>query len=181
MTTHTLHLSEKGFAPNLPPLKIRELNWMGRTVKWFRDCREEGGIQRIIVLGLAIFTSIFLITSLVFCPIFLYGYKEFITQEERGRLDFWRVRLHQIATQNARFEFLRGRRTPLANTYLKLPETTRKRMIHDLNLNETEASRKTDHELLCMAATKHDHYLERYSLKIVSPRSLFFQIFSNKT
>lgn len=150
---------------------------MGKFVEWIRSSRDAGLIQKVTVLTLMLFLSIFLIGSIVLSPFFFYGFKEFIRQDERSHYEKWEKHLIEVATQHARHEFLRGRATPLTNETFTFKPLTRKRVLHDLELKPEEAKEKSDLELLRMAAAKYDNYIDRYEINYYSQGSFLSRIF----
>jgi hypothetical protein len=166
MTIITVPISKDTFIPILPKLPPRELNWMGKIVSWIRDAPNNGIIYRIVVVTLAIFTSFILIVSIVFSPLFIYGFKEFIRQSERTRYDKKYNELLQIASEHGRQSFLRGRLAFFDTIDINLWSETRKRIIKDLDLKKEGARHYKDIDLVRMIAAKYDDFLDRYDLKI---------------
>ena len=130
------------------------------------NAEKHGIIYRVIVFTLAIFTSFFLIVSVVLSPLFIYGFKEYIRQCERQRYDNKYKKLLQIAKEHGTHSFLKGRIAPLDTIDINLWGSTRKHIIKDLELKKEELKGLSDKVLVRMAATKYDDFLERYNLRI---------------
>ena len=163
-----LPVSSHEFTPGLPKLKPRKLNWMGRIIQWIHQSEQRGWLQHSIVSTIAIFVSFFLLFSVVLSPLFVYGFKEFIRQQERARYDKNFSKLVAIAADNNRIQFLRGRLDPLSKINISLTSSARKQIIRDLEPYFPDAKTKTDRELFLAAALKFDNFLERYHFKVRS-------------
>lgn len=166
MTTITVPVSKDSFIPELPKMKPRELNWMGRIVNWIRDAENYGIIYRVVVNTIAIFTSMLMVVSIVLSPLFIYGFKEYIRQCERALFDKKFDTLLQMATEHGRQFFIKGRLAPLDTIDISLWASTRRRMVKDLELKKEEAQNLKDIELVRMVGCKYDDFISRYGLKI---------------
>jgi hypothetical protein len=141
---------------------------MGRVIHWVRDSRNHGLIHHTIVTTLALFTSIFLIISIVFSPLFVYGYKEYVRQCERAVSDRRDKNLLKIATEHSAAQFHNGRRKPIetADVHLGWTNGIRNRIIKDLDLSKDEARKLSDRDLLLRACVVFENVFQRYGLRI---------------
>jgi len=163
-----LPISSHEFTPDLPEMKPRKLNWMGRMVEWIRLSEERGWFHHSVVSTIAIIISGLLLFSVVLSPLFVYGFKEFIRQQERARYDKSFANLVNIANEANRTQFLRGRLDPLTKLDISLTPSVRSQIIKDLELLKDGAKEITDKQLLLRAALKFDNYIERYHLDVCS-------------
>ena len=163
-----LPISSHKFTPDLPEMKPRQLNWMGRLIEWIRLSEDQSWFPHSIVSTIAIFVSGLLLFSVVLSPLFVYGFKEFIRQQERARYNKNFAKLVDIAADNNRVQFLRGRLDPLSKLDISLTYSARSQIIKDLELTRQDAKEKTDQELLLAAALKFDNYIERYHFDVRS-------------
>ncbi len=180
MTTTTLPIQSKDYVPILPKPESRKLGGMGKIVHWIRNSRTEGMIYRVSVLSLAIISSMVLLASVVLSPIFIWGFKEFMIQEQEALFIPWRRNLRDCGMEQSQHQFIHGRIAPLENCRLYLSYSTRKRMVHDLELDQVLADTIDNRDLLKLASLKFDNYLERYNLMISSnsflSNSIFFRV-----
>lgn len=159
------NLKEK-FVPNFPKAKPRELNWMGRIVEWIRKSQQEGFIYRISVLVFTVLISVALIISIILSPIFIYGFREYILQQERARYDQMHHELVKMAEDFGTQNFLRGRLNPLDAASINVKRSTRKKLIKNLSLNSEEAKKISDRELVKRIAAMNDQFLDQAKLYI---------------
>lgn len=174
MTQVTLPISSRDFALDMPSFAPRKHNWMGRVVQWIRNAENQGLFHHALISTIAIIVSVALLCSVILSPLFVYGFKEFIRQEERALYEKKFASLLEIAEQNNRNYFLKGRLDPLSTLDISLVGSARKQMIKDLELPKKEAKDKTDRQLLLEAALKFDNYLDRYYFKVHSRSQWLF-------
>ncbi|NGX37340.1 MAG: hypothetical protein K1000chlam2_00494 [Chlamydiae bacterium] len=162
-----LPISAHNPTPNLPKPPERTLNWMGKIVKWIRAADSAGIIRKTVVYSLAIFTSMILVASVVFSLLFLYGFKEYVTQSVEARDADYRSTLYEAAKQQNRHHFLDGRTTLFDSIKIPLPNWARDKIIQDLDLSEEDAAKKSNNELAHMALRASNNFFHQYGLKIV--------------
>lgn len=172
MSTVTLPIETKDFIPTLPNLEVRKLGMMGKVIRWIRDSRQEGFIYRITVLTLSILTSMVLLGSIVLSPIFIWGYKEFMIQEQDDFFHPWKKNIRDCAMEHVKFQYMHGRIAPLDACKISLSRATKKRIVHDLELSEEITKQISNRDLLKLASLKYDNYLERYDLMVSSRFSI---------
>lgn len=170
MTQVTLPLSDQQ-PLNLPELTSPSPNWMGRLVRWIRKSDDRWRLHQALLYAITLIVSAVLICTVVLSPLFLYGFSEFVREQERDRCRAYAADLYEIAKDNNQAQFLRGRLDPLSHLNLPLRSSTRKQMIQDLEIPREEARNKTDQELLIEAACKFNNYLERYRIEMRSRSS----------
>jgi len=158
----------QNFIPSLPELDNRKLGGMGKIIRWIRNARNGGLIYRVTVLTLAILTSMALLVSVVLSPIFVWGFREFIIQDQQEFFDLWKRNIRQSAIEQSNGHLHLGRTGPLKNSKFSIRDATRKRMIHDLEIDETAASTTSDCELVQRVSLMFDNYIEKYNLMICS-------------
>lgn len=168
MTQVKLPVSSQDYTPDLPELKTCELNWMGRIVEWIHSSKSQGWFHHAVVSTIMIVVSSILIFSVVLSPLFIYGFRKFIIQQERARHDQQFEHLLEMAKGAGRAQFLRGRLDPLDKLSVPLRSSTRNQIIRDLELSSERAKTISDKDLLLSAAIKFDNYLERYHFDVRS-------------
>jgi hypothetical protein len=166
MTTIFLPVTTNDRAPELPELEPRNPNWMGKIVQTIRSFEHSGIIQKVFIYTITLFVSLFLVTSIIFSPLFIYGFKEYIRQSERSAFDKRYLHLLNIATEHGKHRFLTGRLAPLDNVRISLGWGARKQMIRDLELSPDEAGKMKDIDLVRCVAIKYDNYIKRYNITI---------------
>jgi len=177
MKTINVPLSEDAFVTKFPVTPPAQLGWMGKLVRPLAEVGTRGVIHQTILKTIAIIVSIFLCISVVFSPLFIYGFKEYIKQTERARFDTLIQERTDQAIDHAQQAFLRGRLAPLDKIQFPLSKITRNQMLKDLKKDpkSEEAKQILDEDLLRMIAVKDHNFLGRYGLSIREPfyRRLF--------
>lgn len=158
--------TKEKFIPNFPTVKPRELNWMGRTVLWIRESENQGIIYRTSVFVLTFIVSVFLVVSIVFSPIFIYGFKEYILQSERERYDRMHSEIVEMAKDFGRQNFLRGRTKIFEEATIQIGTKARKEIVETLELKLNDAKGISDYDLLQRIVLKHDHFLNNRKISI---------------
>ncbi len=171
MKTIEVPLSEDAFVTKFPVTPPAKLTWMGRIVRPLAEVGERGVIHQTILKTVAIIISIFLCISVVFSPIFIYGFKEYIKQTERARFDTLIQERTDQAIDHAQQAFLQGRLAPLDKINVSLTRGTRNQMLRDLGYQpKSEKAKKIfDEDLIRMIAVKNGNFLGHYGFTIKEP------------
>lgn len=153
--------------PTIPCFPERKLGVIGQFVRWIHDTTEGGLVDKIYAYAIVFFISIALVLSIVGIPLLGLGFKEHILQNKEVEIRQFEEQFRQIALENSKQEFIRGRREPLVDSQIKnIKEPTRKKMFDDLIIAPSKDI--SNAELLRMASTTDDQYLSRYNLVIQS-------------
>jgi len=167
MTQPIATVDRRYYTPPEYFLKPRKETYMGRVVTWIRSSEKQSAFPRAIFHTLVFFASLALLLSLVGIPIFLYGYREYLIQEDRSGFSKIAKTAHNAWTDYANYVRVERRRKLLDHIHdITLTGKTRRQIIQDFEIPEGDTPKDVD--LVKIAANARDDFLPCYHLEIVS-------------
>lgn len=134
--------SRDTFAPNFPPMEPHKPNFTTSFVQWIRKIDDGHSlIYKVTAHAFVILLSIVLLSSVIFSPLLLYGFKEYIQQEERAFYDQKYNHLKEYAKDHIWYWYNRRRFSPPKEP--ELPSTFANKKIESEKILKAEPAQMT--------------------------------------